>query len=433
VFRQPSVVWAVIERCKLRLARPCGATWFTIALAASCILLASATPSAAEPPAPSPYIRISSNRLVDIVKYFGCTFGNLLSNHSGIEELPDQESGRPTLFNNYVDLFSHSKCVYLNRAIDTWNTPPDFPAITANIEALTARSSKPYVLGEFIAESVTLTQVYADPVDGRNFDFSQMCKTAPAASDTQCTPSFDRPEFQRYVAYIAKKSIDIGFQVFLLGGVGLTDNKGTNGNSGLLKVIRQTRAYAAERGITVIFVAQNPSTFGGRAYLENFDLIQGGAYTNADGSLPGALNVTNKGAANTYSPGRLWLAREIDGTPYYDLHKLVIEYDWFGSPLDDSSEIACLSVKSQIYLDHVRAESSENCPLGRLVGSALPTIETTYDYFKSLGIGFWLPARQPIGFAPWLYTPLNHDLYQNDPRYAVNFDDEQILSLGEMK
>ena len=56
--------------------------------------------------------------------------------------------------------------------------------------------------------------------------------------------------------------------------------------SNLVKVMSQMRTYASSKGVTVLFIGQNPSPSGGSAYLDNFDLIQGGAYINADGSIP---------------------------------------------------------------------------------------------------------------------------------------------------
>ena len=72
-------------------------------------------------------------------------------------------------------------------------------------------------------------------------------------------------------------------------------------------------------------------------------------------------------------------------------------------------------------------------PLDRLVGSAVPATQKIYDYFKNMGTGFWLPGRQPIAFAPWIYTPLNSELYKRNPRFSINFNDEAILSLTRMK
>ena len=354
-----------------------------------------------------------------------------MDSYSGIEAGPDRPTGRLTLFDDYVDLLSRSHCVYINRAVETWDRPPDFAVIQSNMAALSQRSARPYVFGEFIAESVPLNQTYYYPAEHRNFDFTQMCKAPPKPGAKDCTPSFDRPEYQKYVAYVARNSIDIGVQVLLFGGVALTDPKGTVNTSNLTKIIHEMKAYGADKGITVLVIAQSPSTFGGAPYLADFDLIQGGAYINEDGSLPETAAVTNKGDAR--APARKWLVKNPGGTPLYDPHKLVSEYDWYGNPLDDSSEIACLSIKTQSYLDNIRAQSAANCPEGRVVDSAVAATRKTYEYFKSMGSGFWLPGRQPIGFAPWIYTPLNLELYKQDPRFAVNFNDEGILSIPPLR
>jgi hypothetical protein len=383
-------------------------------------------------PAANPYIHISLSKLADIVKYSGCTFGGLLDGYSGPEMVANETTGQLSLFDNYVDLIGRSDCTYINRASDTWDLPPDFSTIAKNMAALVSRSPRPYVLGQFIAESVALKKPYYYSTESRNFDFKKMCRADLTPTEIHCYASFDQPEYQKYVAYIIQKSIDLGFQVFLIGGAGLTDHQGTVDTSGLLKVIREMRNYAARKGVTILFIAQSPARFGGSAYSDNFDLIQGGAYINADGTLPDSPAVANKGSADANAPPRLWLIKKPDGTPYYDPHKVVSEYDWFGSPLDDSSEVACLSVKSQTYLDNVRAASSYNCPEGHLVGSAVPATQTIYNYLKSIGAGFWLPGRQAIGSAPWIYTPLNLELYQRDTRFKINFNDEGMLSLAGM-
>jgi hypothetical protein len=379
------------------------------------------------------YRHVPISELASIVKFAGCTLDGLLNSYSGIETGSNEITGRLTLFDNYVDLLSRSHCIYVNRAVETWDTPPDFSAIEANMTALLRHSRRSYVFGVFVAESVSLTKTYYYPDESRNFNFREMCESTPEPAASHCIASFEQAEYQKYVAYIAQKSIDLGFQVFLFGAAGLTDSKSTATTSGLLKVVRKIKSYAAKNNVSALFIAQDPSTFGGRAYIDSFDLVQGGAYIDADGSLPNALIVTNKGSGSAHAPPRLWLVKDPEGKPFYDPQRLVFEYDWFGDPADDSSEVACLSVKSPTYLNTVRGVSPGNCPEGHVVGSALPAMQKAYDFFKGMGAGFWLPGRQPIAFPPWVYTPLNLDLYKRDSRFEVNFNDEGILSIPAMK
>lgn len=381
------------------------------------------------------YVRAPLHNLVDVVKYSGCTVDGLLDGVHGKEAGPNATADQAALFDAYVDLVSRSNCVYINRAVETWSRQPDFAVIAANMAKIRLRLNRPVVFGAFIAESVSLSKKYVFPEQSRYFDATKMCRPDLPATKNDCYASFKQPEYQEYVAYVIRRSIDLGIQVFLIGGSSLTDHRGTVETSGLLRIIREMRAYAAQKGITILFIAQNPSSFGGPAYAAKFDLIQGGVYINANGGLPETGTVTNKGAVSVHAPPRIWLITHPgDGARLYDPHKLVIEYDWFGNGLDDTSEIACLSVKSQTYLNSVRALSAANCPLGRIVGSAVPATRAIYAYFKSIGAGFWLPGRQPIAFPPWFYTPLNRELYRGDRRFAVNFDDENILRIpGEVR
>ena len=94
-----------------------------------------------------------------------------------------------------------------------------------------------------------------------------------------------------------------------------------------------------------------------------------------------------------------------------------------------SSEVACLSIKSASYLDYLRSLSSANCSLGVLVGSAVPATQAIYDSLKSLGVGFWLPGRQPAAFPPYIYSPIHLTLAPGTPQ-EINFDDEGVLAIG---
>jgi hypothetical protein len=255
-----------------------------------------------------------------------------------------------------------------------------------------------------------------------------MCGVPPSAGDTDCLASFHQAEYVNYVTDMITKSIDLGLQVYLFGDTSNTDSQSTMRSSNLVKVMAQMRTYAVSKGVSVLFIGQNPSTFGGQSYVDSFDLIQGGAYINANGSIPDTSLVSNKGAGN-HAPPRLWLVTNAQGQPYYNFQKLVIEYDWFSHPLDDSSEMACLSIQSAAYLAAIKAESSANCPLGELTGTALPATQATYDSLKSLGVGFWRPGRQVIAYPPYIYTPLNMELAQGTP-FQVNFNDEAILAIG---
>jgi hypothetical protein len=381
----------------------------------------------------------NSLALAQMVKFSGCTFVGLIgTDNTGTEVSGRRIAGTQlTWFNDYVSLIARSNCNYLGRAISTWESPPNFPAIAANMAAfqqqmsqLQQSSSVPqtYVFGEYVAERVSLTASYYYDWENRYFDFSQMCGAAPAPGAVECMASYNQPEYVKYVTFMITKSIDLGLQVYLFGDATNTDSRGTVTSSNLVKVMNQMRSYAAAKGMSVLFIAQNPSTFGGPAYVNTFDLIQGGAYINDNGTIPDTPIVSNKGAGNS-APPRLWMVTNKQGQPYYNFQKLVIEYDWFSHPLDDSSEMACLAIQSQSYLNAVKALSQSNCPMGTLTRTALPATTAIYESLRSMGVGFWRPGRQPIAFPPYIYTPMNAQLAQGTP-YQVNFNEEGILALG---
>jgi hypothetical protein len=402
-----------------------------LALAMDCVSSARAT----ERKFDNPYLRMPAIGLARIVKYSSCTLDSLLGAASGIESGPSstQHDGAPqlTLFNNYADLLSKSNCISINRAVEAWDSPPDFTTISNNIAALHQQAPRPYVFGINLAEHISLKHDYYFPDEGRNFAFKEMCASPPKDGDSGCYASFARPEYQKYISYVGRKSIETGIQVLLFGGAAITDNRGTVETSGLLSVLQALKRHASDKGISVVFVAQTPSSYGGRAYIDAFDLILGGVYINSDGTIPDTPKVTNKGPGNP--PERLWLVKDSAGHPYYDPQKLVIEYDWFGNPLDDTSELACLAVKSDVYIDSVRKRDPKSCPLGHVSNSATLVSATIYTTLKRLGVGFWLPGRQPIAFAPWDFAPFNLELYKGDSLYAINFNEESLLSIAPIR
>ena len=363
------------------------------------------------------------------VKYSGCTFAGLIGTSDAGQEATGKliAGTQLTLFNDYVDLISRSNCTYIGRAVDTWDWAPDFTAIASNITAFNERVTGTHILGEYVAEKVPLNgPTYYSTILGRDYIFANMCKTPPVTGDTDCKDSYNQPEYVTYVTDIMTQSINLGIQVFLFGEVGNTDSNGTLASSQLVQVMNSMRTYAASKGQQVLYVAQFPSTYGGSSYLNSFDLIQGAVYMNANGTIPNTPTVTNKDGP---APPRLWLATNASGKPVYNPQKLVIEYDWFSNPIDDSSEMGCLSTNSQAYFDYLRSLSTANCPLGTMVGSAVPVTTAIYNNLKSLGVGFWRPGRQRVAYRPFIYTPMNLTLAPGTPE-ETNFNDEGVLVIG---
>jgi hypothetical protein len=85
------------------------------------------------------------------------------------------------------------------------------------------------------------------------------------------------------------------------------------------------------------------------------------------------------------------------------------------------------------YIQTVNAANPANCPLAETKDAAVSVTRTIYQELRAEGTGFWLPGRQPIAFAPWEYTPLDKTLYEAQPRFAVNFDDEKMLEIPAIR
>jgi hypothetical protein len=350
----------------------------------------------------------STTGLANAIRYNACTFDALLnSGDSGIEASPATTAApRLTLFDNYVGLLDRSNCLYVNRAYESYGAVPDFAAISANIAHLHAISSREYILGMNVAEVVPLKgPSYYNPFEGRNFSFKAMCKIAPADTAASCGASFNNLEYREYVQTIVQQAIDVGFQVFVFGNVGYTDGDVTVATSQLVPILSALRSFGNARGISTAYVAQFPSPSGTFDYLDQFDIIQGAIYMNADGTIPTSFDFNNKDPSQPI-PGRLWLQ-----PTWFDTSRMVIEYDWFGNLADDTTELAALAKQN---------------------GTVDSIVTSHYSFFKNMNIGLWLPGRQPTAFAPWIYTPLNALLYAGQPQ-AWNYNDESILSIAPIR
>ena len=190
------------------------------------------------------YQNISEQQLLNIVKYSGCTADGLLGTASGIEyDQTPNSGGRLTLFDAYVAGLDRSNCIYVNRALEIWNSPPDFAAVARNVAALNEISSRGYVLGVNMAESIDKYGVYYYPAEHRNFNFQEMCGDYVVPEDSRlCYGSFSKPEFRKYVKYVMQQSLGLGFQVFLFGNLGITEPFGTAQSSEALTLFREMKA-----------------------------------------------------------------------------------------------------------------------------------------------------------------------------------------------
>ena len=94
----------------------------------------------------------TTDELVAIVKYAGCNLDGLLwANDTPDGTLPDIAL--------YAQLAGRSRCRYLSRAIETWNSPPDFATVRRHMRYVHAVSHRAFLFGINLAESVSLTAV----------------------------------------------------------------------------------------------------------------------------------------------------------------------------------------------------------------------------------------------------------------------------------
>lgn len=388
--------------------------------------------------------------LANIVKFQGCTFEGLIATKDGGPESTgtnNTSATRLTLFDQYVALIGNSNCAFIGRALGLFNYAPDFTAVDANIARFNTLipPGKTYYFGVYMAEHVPLGgPAYTNTSTGLPFNFNNMCDPGDPQTNNTCLASYTKPEYVAYMTQIGKASIDRGLQVFLFGKVSGTDSPGDGGgtvaSSQLIVMMNNLKAYAAAKvpAQSVFYIWQNPSTAGGPAYFNTPDLVQGGIYNDPDGTIPNTAAVNNKGGG---APNRLWLVVNGNGTPKYNLQKLVVELDWFGDPISDSAEFACLSIpqttQGQNYLTYSRGLTSPGWAQTPCVSSATPTrtalstFTTNYNMLKGLGVGLWKPGRQPSVFAQGYYTPMNQPLNTGQPsNQQINFNDEGILQVG---
>ena len=285
---------------------------------------------------------------MDRMKKQGCVFDGLLSGFGGDKK-------------EMIKVAKRSNCYYFHRALETWADKPDFDEAKKVIEKV---GKKDVVWGMFIAEAVNTRTICDYEMKDRKFDFEKMCKNGVEDfwKKNICIPSFENPEYRRYLRQITQKAMDIGIQSFLFGQIFYQDSSNLS-DPVIPEIIKEMREYAASKGMEIVIGAQT-NDINSKEYLQNFDFIDGGVGLKSDGSI-------EKGACSSRwwkKPGDwcwalLWHKNYADKAENVFLH-----FDWTPRVGDDMSTFARMDEETRRR-----------------------TLREMHKYFISRGNGFMLP------------------------------------------
>lgn len=297
-----------------------------------------------------------------------------------------------------IKLINRSECYYLHRAVETWLEPPDFDEIGKNIAEL----KDGFLVGMFLAEAIDTKANYEYPLEGRDFDFSRMCRPGSKNywGEHTCKPYLLSKEYRTYLRYITRRAMDRGVQVFMFGQVYLQDANDLS-KSPISEVIAEMREYADYHGME-IFVGAQTNDIEDAKYLANFDFIEGGVGLSSEGRVEdGPCFSRWWKKEGDWCWALLWNDRFAKKAK-----NVLVHYDWSGKIGDD------MSIFTRMDED-----------------SRHETTDRLYRHFTSKGVGFLVPylARLHVdnggcvGPAKRYYTP--------DDRFSCDDEDawNQIL------
>lgn len=319
---------------------------------------------------------------IDRVKLEGCVADGLLTEyHPNVDD--------------FIDLINRSNCYYLHRAIETWRQPPDFEKIQKNIEKIT---KKDVVYGMFIAEAIDTKAEYSFEEEGRDFDFSEMCRkgTKNDWGEHTCKPVFSDREYRAYIRQITRKAMDVGVQSFMFGQIFMQE--GVN-QIYAERILIDMRDYAREKNLDIIIGAQT-GNIRDEKYLKLFDYIEGGVGIGIDGAIEDGPCLSRRGGCWAL----LW-----NDVYAKKANNVLLHLDWTGIMDDDLD----------IFARMTREERAK-------------TLRKLYEFFSSKNMGFLMPYfgvlhRENGG----CYGPKKR-FYSPDKRYTCNDEDviSEILSGG---
>lgn len=298
------------------------------------------TPIPLSPPPPPPNM--------ERMKKQGCVADGILSGFGGSEK-------------EMIKVAKRSECYYFHRALETWADKPDFEKAKKVMDKI---GKKEAVWGMFIAEAVNTKTVYKYKEGDRNFDFEKMCRNGNKDywKKNICIPSFEFPEYRRYLRQVTEEAMDIGIQSFLFGQIFYQDRNDIN-DPIIPAIVGEMRKYAASKGMEIVIGAQT-NDIDSEKYLRNFDFIDGGVGLKSDGSI-------EKGACSSRwwkKPGDWCWALLWNKAFSNKANNVFLHLDWTPKIGDDMSTFA-------------RMEKSKR----------EETLINLHKYFTSQDKGFMLP------------------------------------------
>lgn len=300
-----------------------------------------------------------------------------------------------------LQMLARSSCFYLPRAVETWNSSPNFQTIATNLSALrTALGSvqKQFLFGAFIAESVDTTRAYVSTSAG-TFNSANFCY--PGSLGTfgpgTCVPDLRSPVYQQYLLGITSDLLDLGVSDFLFGQLQYVDRN----LSAAPTLLARMRDLAARKNRLIVIGGQT-NTIRDAAYLQAFDYILGGSYITTSGGLVMDSEISGpqaqaSGSALLWHPTYRSLARNV-----------IIEFDWWNTD-DDIHRFARLSASSR--------------------AAALARIRST---FASINVGFLLPFTVPLngGVASGSCSGANVWTYSANRDFSCKDESVENLLMG---
>ncbi len=274
-------------------------------------------------------------------------------------------------FNESVAMLKRSKCQYIHRAVETWNIPPNFKEITRRIKSIKQQTGQDFIYGLFFAESVDVTKGYYDPIEKRHYSFGKMCSpgTFGVWGKNTCKPSFEKPEYRRYIMSVTKRAIDAGIRDFTFGQIYYQDPHWKKSSLLAKSIVSQMKNYAKSKGVDISVGAQS-NTIDKKDYLDKFDYITGGIGQHRDGSIEdGQPCWSYYFKRDGYCWALLWNKK------YKSKANNVLVYlDWNNNTTDDIHRFVRMSRRERY----------------NFLGYA-------YDFFEHRDVGFLLPLGVVLG------------------------------------
>jgi hypothetical protein len=337
-----------------------------------------------EPLPPPKKVFVPGPFSMETIKKKGCVGDGMLSGYGDNKK-------------EMIALIKRSNCRYIHRALETWMDPPDFEK---SGEIMAEFDQPGIVFGMFIAEAIDKSERYKDEVTGEKFDFSKMCR-----SDSEntwgfhsCQPSFEKPEYKKYIEYATEKAMDIGIQSFLFGQI-FYQNQQPLSDSELPNVIRNMRRYAKKKGLQIVIGAQT-NAITDEKYLKLFDYIEGGVGIDSQGNIEDGPCWSQKSSCWALLWNDQFRSRA---------KNVLLHLDWSGIKNDDMSTFALMDQETR-----------------------KKTLDNLYTYFTTRNMGFLMPFLAPLyKDNGGCYGPKKR-FYSPDNRYKCRDEDaiNAILSRG---